>query len=116
MIMRKRVTTLAMSIALSICVAISGCGSSGDSSSSAASSPPDDGRLTSTVTDVSLNAFQYYTIFELNGETAVRCDITSDAICGLLKAGDTISYRIWNGTTDSPALQDVRRETRAAPR
>lgn len=115
MIMRKRVVTLAASTAVIICAAVSSCGSSGDSSSTT-SSPPDDGRLTSTVTDVSLNAFQYYTIFELNGETAVRCDITSDAICGLLKAGDTISYRIWNGTTDSPALQDVRRETRAAPR
>lgn len=115
MIMRKRVTALALSIALIICVVISGCGSSGDSSGSTTSPAPDDGRLTSTVTDVSPNGFQHYIVFELNGETAVRCDITSDAICGLLKAGDTISYRIWNGTTDSPLLQDVRREARATP-
>lgn len=116
MIRSKRVSRLGIT-ATFIVVAVSACGSSGASSGSGTTNePPDDGRSTSTVTAVSPNAFHYSTIFELDGETAVRCDISSDVICGLLKVGDTITYTVWNSNSDSPVLQDVRRESRAAPR
>ncbi len=116
MAISKRLTSILATSAL-ITISLTACSSSGASSGSGTTNePPDDGRSTSTVTAVSPNAFQYSIVFELDDETAARCDISSDVICGLLKVGDTITYTVWSSNSDSPILQEVRRESRVAPR